>query len=165
MGIDAARLAEGECKPMDTTTHIQPTDGSPSRHFTLMVVEDDKDLLGLYQLQVGQWPMPVDLHLQSRALDALMSLERVQPDMLILDLQMPGIDGFDLLEAIRRNPRLADVVILVVTGLGEEAIKTRGGLPAYIPVMRKPIPFAQIQEMAQGVMRAKHRMMGKSTKP
>lgn len=150
---------------MDTTTSKQSAERLPSRNFTLMVVEDDKDLLGLYQLQVSHWPMPVDLHLQTRALDALMSLERIQPDMLILDLQMPGIDGFDLLEAIRRNPRLSDVVILVVTGLGEQSIKMRGGLPAYIPVLHKPIPFPQIQEMAQGVMRAKQNLTGKASPP
>lgn len=124
---------------------------------TVMLVEDDQDLLRLYELQMGDWSTPVEVHPFSSACPALMAMERIHPDLLVMDLDMPEIDGFEMLQEIQQNPRLADLVVIVATGLSPQEITRRGGLPSYIPVLLKPISLEQLEQMARGVLIAKNR--------
>jgi CheY-like chemotaxis protein len=48
---------------------------------------------------------------------ALDILRRTEPDLMLCDLMMPGLDGFGLMKQIRGDPRLARVVVVAVTGL------------------------------------------------
>lgn len=128
-----------------------------ARALTVMVVEDDHDLLQLYAMQMADWSTNVDVHPFVSACPALMAMERIRPDLLVMDLDMPEIDGFEMLQEIRENPRLADLVVIVATGLSPQEITRRGGLPSYIPVLTKPISLEQLEQMARGVLIAKSR--------
>ena len=66
--------------------------------------------------------------------EALRLLERATPDLMIVDLLMPGISGWDLLEFMREHPRLSTVPVIVLTAYGED-----GELPSGRAVIHKPI--------------------------
>ncbi len=66
-------------------------------------------------------------------------------DCLILDVQMPGINGLDLLEAMRRDGNLATVI--VVTARIEVATQTRALAAGARAVIEKPCPIARIIEL------------------
>lgn len=53
--------------------------------------------------------------------EALVRLEEIRPALVVLDLAMPGVDGFAAARAIRARPDLQDLPILVFTGLPREA--------------------------------------------
>jgi CheY-like chemotaxis protein len=72
--------------------------------------------------------------------------------MLIADLQMPGLDGFRMLRTIQGAPELADMKIVVVSGLDPEDIENRGSIPAGIPILPKPIPFERLATIAGQVL-------------
>ena len=57
---------------------------------------------------------------------ALEALARWQPDLVILDVMLPGMSGFDVCERIRAEPRWSDVRILMLTAKGRETEITRG---------------------------------------
>ena len=78
-----------------------------------------------------------------------------EPDLLVLDLHMPGIDGFHLLSTLRTMPETASVAIVVVSGMDRHDIEARGGLPPNIPILPKPIPFAELQRIAIEVAQRK----------
>lgn len=127
---------------------------SPQR-LSVVVVEDDPHLLRLYQTQISRWPGNPDCLAFDSAFSALLHIGRSKPDLLILDLQLPGIDGFGLLRVLREVPETADTRIVVVSGLDEAVRANRGGLPADIEVLPKPIPFARLLEIAEDLMQAK----------
>jgi signal transduction histidine kinase len=52
---------------------------------------------------------------------ALQILQRVQPDLILLDVMMPGMDGFEVCRRIRATPQLAEVPIIVLTALDDRA--------------------------------------------
>jgi CheY-like chemotaxis protein len=56
-------------------------------------------------------------------------IEREAPDLVLLDVQMPGRNGFEIAEAIRANPRLAKARIIILTGL-TQATNQRAGMAA-----------------------------------
>ena len=115
----------------------------------MLVVEDDIHLLRLYETRISAWPMkPIVLAVDS-AVAALVILGRASPDILITDLHMPGMDGFEMLRVLSRMPEVRHMTIAVVSGLDATEIEARGGLPAEIEVLPKPIPFGRLLELAE----------------
>lgn len=116
----------------------------PQRNLKVMVVEDDAALLRLYETQITRWPMKPEFVGLDNGFAALILLGRHRPDLLILDLHMPEMDGFGMLRVISSTPDLAQTRVVVVTGLDAAEVTARGGLPAAVEVLPKPIPFARL---------------------
>ena len=74
-----------------------------------------------------------------------MDIASMRPDLLITDLAMPGVDGLEMLRALKRNQQLADMQIVVVSGLAAAAIDARGGLPLHAHLLKKPVNFDWLQ--------------------
>jgi excisionase family DNA binding protein len=125
---------------------------SKPRQLKVLVVEDDADLLRLYQVNLSRWPMQPNVTCLDNAVAALLMMGRGGPDLLITDLHMPGMDGFEMLRVLCKAPEMAHTTIVVVTGLDAEAIAEQGGLPDGIEVLRKPIPFDRLQALATGIV-------------
>ena len=123
------------------------------RSLRVMVVEDDPSLLRLYEMQLARWPLPMELTLMDNAISALLHMGRGGPDLLITDLHMPGMDGFAMLRVLNQSPEMARSKMVVVSGLDVEEVNARGGVPTGVEVLAKPIPFAQLLSIAQGVAR------------
>jgi excisionase family DNA binding protein len=123
-----------------------------SRKLTVMVVDDDPDLLRLYQANLSRWPMQPTVACVDNAVSALMMLGRGGPDLLIADLHMPEMDGFSMLRVLDKAPEMAHTTIVVVSGLDADAITERGGVPKGVEVLSKPIPYDRLQEIALGIV-------------
>jgi DNA-binding response OmpR family regulator len=66
----------------------------------------------------------------------LAAIRNLRPDLVVLDVMMPKLDGFAVLEAVRGDPELAATRILMLTAKGREAEKQKGltlGADAYLP--------------------------------
>jgi len=129
-----------------------PSPLMPSERLKILVVEDDNALLKLYKLRISGWDFPVDLSMAANGYEGLMRIGRESPDLLILDLRMPGMDGFQMLQALAVSPLREGMEIVVVTGLGPDEIADRGGLPRGVTLLPKPVPFAQLRELAEGLL-------------
>lgn len=116
--------------------------------FRVLAVEDEPTLLMLYQIQLREWPMAPEIEVAEDGFEALLKIGVRQPHLLITDLMMPHLDGFEMLRKLRSLPELADMEIVVVSGLSPDDIEARGGLPADIPVLPKPIPFDELEQIA-----------------
>lgn len=119
---------------------------------SILVVEDDPVLRRLYEIKLQLWPMQPEVLTAGDGYEALVQLGLKRPDMLIADLHMPGLDGFRMLHAVLGAPELADMKIVVVSGLDADEIAQRGGIPAEIPVLPKPIPFERLAAIAGQVV-------------
>ena len=116
-------------------------DTDPKHRLRVLMVEDDENTRELYRCQFEDWDMPVDCTMVPSALEALMDIASMRPDLLITDLAMPGVDGIEMLKALKRNPQLAEMPIIVISGLPAEAIAARGGLPLHASLLPKPVNF------------------------
>lgn len=119
---------------------------------TVMVVEDDPVLRRLYEIKLRLWTMQPEVLTAGDGYEALVLLGLKRPDMLIADLQMPGLDGFRMLRTIQGAPELAGMKIVVVSGLEPEEIEQRGSIPADIPILPKPIPFERLATIAGQIL-------------
>lgn len=131
-----------------------PADSAPAPTpppLKVLVVEDDIHLLRLYQTQLATWPMRPEVKLIDNAMAALLEIGKARPDLLIIDLQMPDMDGFRMLRMLRQTPDMAPCKIVAVTGLGAAEIERRGGVPPGVEVLPKPIPFNRLLTIASAL--------------
>ena len=133
------------------------------RRLRVLVVEDDESLLLLYQTNMSRWPMTPDVTVANNGIDALLMVERMNPDLLVVDLMIPGIDGFMMLQILRANPRYAEMTMAVVSGLDHAEIIRRGGVPDGVVVLPKPVPFAELLDMANRIEMRRRAVVGQST--
>jgi excisionase family DNA binding protein len=141
-----------------TTGRVQEaaTQNNPDR-LRVIVVEDDPILLYLYEVQLSKWPMRLELTAIDNAVSALLLMGRGGPDLLITDLRMPGMDGFEMVRLLRKAPETAHTTIVVVTGLSSAEIERHEPIPAGIEVLPKPIPFDRLLEIATDIVKTKSR--------
>lgn len=126
---------------------VEPMPGAdPS--LRILVVEDDPVVLRVYERRIARWPMNPRVVTAGNGYEALVRIGLGKPDLLITDLHMPEMDGFQMLRQLRKMSELADVTIVVVTGLDPADIEARGGIPEGIPVLPKPIPFDRLRDIA-----------------
>ena len=120
-------------------------DTDPKSRLRVLIVEDDENTRELYRCQLEVWDLPVDSTFMPSAIEALMDIASMRPDLLITDLSMPGVDGIEMLKALKRNQNLADMQIIVISGLSSEAVVARGGLPPQALLLSKPVNFDWLQ--------------------
>lgn len=85
---------------------------------TILVVEDDEDILELicYNLEQAGW----QVERAECGEDALKLLDRTSPDLLLLDLMLPEMDGLDVCRRIKSESRTRHIPVVMVTARGEE---------------------------------------------
>lgn len=84
---------------------------------TVLIVDDDPTAREtLVAMLEGEG---YDLQLAKDGIQALRMLERLQPDLILLDIMMPGMDGFEVCRRIRSTPQLAEVPIIILTALDD----------------------------------------------
>ncbi len=125
---------------------------SSVRPLKVLVVEDDADMLRLYQTVFPSWPLSLDVTFVSNGIDAMFKMRRMQPDLLVLDLNIPGINGLRVLKETMWQGGLTTVV---VSGLDEDRIHVLGGIPSGVEVLPKPVPFARLMAIAQQLSETK----------
>lgn len=111
----------------------------------VLVTEDDSVLLKLYKLRIATWNLTIDVSTASNGYEALMRIGRDSPDLMITDLHMPGMDGFQMIRNLTTSSFREGMEIVVVTGLDAAEIAQNGGLPQSIRVFPKPVPFDQLR--------------------
>ena len=116
---------------------------------SVLIVEDDASLLKLYRMQLRNWPFEVKVYTAPNGYEALVLVGEVNPDMLICDLRLPGVNGFQIVRALCDIPRFNHMGIVVVSGLPGPEINAHGGLPERVVIMGKPIDFARLQTIAE----------------
>jgi CheY-like chemotaxis protein len=73
------------------------------------------------------------------------------PDILLLDLNLPGVDGRVVLDRVLGNPRLSDLTVVVLTGSPlEEQLLRDFGVPSEF-FFRKPVDFAQLAKLIRSI--------------
>jgi len=117
----------------------------------IAIADDDQDIVNLlcYILEREGY----DLVMGHNGKEALRVIESEKPDLVILDIMMPGMDGFDVCRQMRQNPLLRAIPVLMLTALAEEHNEVEGldaGADAYLP---KPIAPRRLLSHVRALLR------------
>ena len=100
---------------------------------TVLIIEDDVFLQKAYDVKFEK--EGIELLIASDGDQALAMLAKDPPDLILLDIMLPGISGFDVLEQIRKNDRWKSVPVLILSTLGQAEDIEKGkklGVKEYI---------------------------------
>jgi CheY-like chemotaxis protein len=99
------------------------SDRAPHGRRRVLVVDDNVDAASTLQALLRELGHEVDVAHDGSA--ALAAARERRPEVVLLDLNMPGMDGVELARTLRRQPGFEDVRLAAVTGLGQEADRRR----------------------------------------
>ena len=99
----------------------------------VLVVDDEPNIVTSIEFLMKQAGFCVDIARDGP--QALAALEGAPPDIILLDVMMPGLDGYEVCQKIRQSERHAQTKIVMLTARGREMEKQRGldaGADAYV---------------------------------
>jgi len=90
----------------------------------ILIIEDDKFLRELISRKLLSDGFKIEEAIDGE--EGLRKIEEVKPDLILLDLILPGLDGFEVLERIKDNPSTSAVPVLILSNLGQRDEIERG---------------------------------------
>lgn len=128
------------------------TRGPELDRIKVLVVEDDNILSKLYKAAIASWNLPIETITAKNGIEGLIRVGRDAPDLMITDLTMPGMDGFQLINNLSASSFREGMEIIVVTGMEPASIARQGGLPEDIRILSKPVPFTTLHTICTGLL-------------
>jgi excisionase family DNA binding protein len=126
---------------------FEPVLSSATGPLRVLVVEDSPPLLDLYKLRFSTFNFPHTLFTAEDGVQGLFKIGRYYPQLVLMDLRMPNMDGFQMLRSLQSMPEATDIKIIVITGLPAADIIESGGLPPGIALLPKPVPFDTLETL------------------
>jgi DNA-binding response OmpR family regulator len=125
----------------------------------ILVVEDDLDMVELLRFNLKTEGYA--LGTAADGIEALQKARSLHPDLILLDLMLPQLDGFAVCDILRRDPKTASIPIIILTAMSSELSRLNGldaGANAYItkPFSHKYL-LQCIHELLQRIPGTAHR--------
>lgn len=120
---------------------------------SVLVVDDEPDNFDVIESLLSD--RPYQLHYVSNGIDALESLDLFQPDVILLDVMMPGLDGIEVCARIKAMPDWHTVPIVIVTALTEKKDLARCMAAGADDFITKPINGIELRARVQSMLRIK----------
>ena len=108
----------------------------------ILLIDDEKDFLSLLEdtLEIRDFEViAVD-----NAVEAGMELASKLPELILMDIKMPGIDGLQACAAIRRNPATKNIPIIVVSALSDESYRKEARKLGVAEYFVKPVDIEKL---------------------
>ena len=115
-----------------------------------MVVDDDADFCVLMR-EMLRW-RGFDASLAYSALDALSSMGDVHPEIMIVDIQMPEVDGLELIRRIRSDDSFADTRIIVITASAVQDMLLASKEAGADFFLTKPVTYLELDRTIDQIM-------------
>jgi DNA-binding response OmpR family regulator len=117
----------------------------------ILIVEDNTELLEILRLTLKEAGLAVLT--ANNGVDALKKARASEPDLIVLDLVLPELDGFAVCEALRRDPALAGLPVIALTGLTSEMSRYAGLESGANEYVTKPFTPGQLVSLVHHWLR------------
>ncbi len=124
-----------------------------SDHSRILIVDDNPDSLEILRVRLESWGYRADT--ASDGEEALAKIEAAPPDLILLDIMMPRVDGMEVARRVKNNASLPFIPIIMETALATTESKVEGldsGADDYIT---KPIDFQELKARVNSMLRIK----------
>ena len=123
-----------------------PTDAPTElpRRFRALVVDDERDFRHLMTVFLQRSGMPIDVVAVSTGAEAVVQAQADTFDLILLDVMMPEMDGFEVCRRLRGAARTSAIPILMLTALDEATDRTRGFLAGTDDYLAKPFDRGEL---------------------
>ena len=139
-GLEAPSAPEAPCKA---------TRPKPRR---VLVVEDNEDAAASLGELLSLWGHEIQTAHDGR--HALAAARQWQPEVILLDIGLPGMDGYEVARHLREDPSTSRAVIVALTGYGQEEDRRRAHEAGFDQHLTKPVELEQLQNLLDAAQAA-----------
>ena len=115
-----------------------------------LIIDDNPQLADSLAMMLSLFDIAARKAYGSRP--ALVTLQEFTPSVIFLDINMPGVSGFDVLGFVKRDPRLMEVPVIVVTSDDQPETTARAKEAGVKAVIIKPVTMEALEEALQSIM-------------
>jgi len=133
-----------------TFPEVHPND---LRGGVILLVDDNPQNLELMQAYLES--LPCEIRTARDGLEAVRSIEEEQPDLILLDVMMPRMSGFEVCQKIKSNPRTRDIVVIMVTALHEIGDYERAHESGTDDFLSKPVNKLELLIRVKSLLRVR----------
>ena len=109
---------------------------------TILIVDDTPENIDIVSQRLNE--LGYELSIAESGASAIERLKHITPDLIFLDVMMPGIDGFQVCRHIKSQPQIKDVPVIFMTALDDIASKVRGFEVGGADYITKPIEIVEL---------------------
>jgi PAS domain S-box-containing protein len=111
----------------------------------VLIIDDNVDAAQSLAMVVGSWDCKVEIMADGQA--ALVHASEYPPDVVLLDIGLPGMDGYEVAQRLRQQTRTAACTIIAISGYGAEGDRRRAHDAGFDHHLTKPVDIAQLREL------------------
>ncbi|NJN79118.1 MAG: response regulator [Anaerolineales bacterium] len=117
----------------------------------ILIVDDDPR--GIATLESILYNMSYEITTAHNGATALKMASDIMPDLILLDVMMPGMDGFEVCRRIRATPKLAEMPIIILTALDDRASRLQGIEAGADDFLTKPVDRQELRLRVKTILR------------
>jgi CheY-like chemotaxis protein len=121
----------------------QPTPDAPPERRRVLIVDDDPTMVHVLARTLMDC---AQLYFSVRGEDALKKLDAHQPDLMLIDVDMPDLSGYEVMRRMLKNPRTCNTQVIMVTSHTEESYRRQAMELGAVDFFHKPVNRAEIRE-------------------
>src|SRR5436190_23365676 len=125
----------------------------PKAPARILIVDDHEDNVELLRARLDAWGFETSCARDGA--EALKQVEQNPPDLILLDVMMPKIDGIEVAKRVKGNPQLPFIPIIMQTALDSTEDKVEGLEAGADDYITKPIDFAELKARMESMLRIK----------
>ena len=111
----------------------------------ILIVEDDPYVRRFYERLYRVAEVDHQIEMAADGEEGLAKAKTFKPTLILLDIMMPKMDGFEVLERLKADPETADIVVVMLTALGdEESAKRATSLGAAGFIVKSEVPYEEL---------------------
>jgi len=127
-----------------------PLSTSPMNGLPVLIVDDNEDAAMMLAESLSMKGCRVRVAADGPA--ALLAVADFRPDVALLDIGLPGMDGYELAAHLRDDARLSDLRIVAVTGYGQRADRERAAAAGFAAHLVKPVDIEHLDQVLRGML-------------
>ncbi len=116
----------------------------------VLVVDDESDYATSMALLLKKHGYDAHVCVESR--DCIETVEKLRPQVILLDLAMPGVSGLDIAQKLQETPELRPACLVAVTGCGQDLDRVQTKLCGFDHHLLKPVDFQQVDAIVKSVV-------------
>ncbi|HEY3450487.1 MAG TPA: response regulator [Myxococcales bacterium] len=117
----------------------------------VLIVEDTKTITSLLQVYLMGWGL--DFVEAKDGEEGLRKARETRPDLILSDVRMPVMDGFELCAAVRSDKELFSTPVVLLTTLKDEASRQKGRLVGATAFLSKPVSVDELREKVGSLLK------------
>ena len=116
------------------------------KKFSVLIIDDDSQTIKALSLILGSdYTIYIDINGQ----DAIESAEIFVPDVILLDILMPKMDGYEVIKTLKKSEKTKNIPIIIISGLTDEDSKEKGFALGAVDYITKPFSITEIKQKVE----------------